>query len=369
MALLPEAMESRLLKLGSALIDQQAARVLIPAQQQATGFWFGGGNVCQGPDKTLYVVGRYRNAGDSRTGLQAGQRGLELAIWRLDPTTLTAEKLLSFAKSQLDVENAKVLSIEGAALRWRADGPELFVSTEKSGLGYPAPFSSYLKPGTGVWTIDRLQASSLDALAQSTPTTLFSSRDPEHLHLKDPALYRDADGGSTLIFCTHPFSWSSSNTGLARQAAGSEDWTPAEFACFARGPCWDVAMTRTTAMIDVPPIGPFRDHRVTLVFYDGGESLRNLDEHSAAVRRPRGYSCEELGGLAYLIDGDWSRVQRLSRYQPLFVSPWGTGSSRYVDVLSTDQGWLASWQQSQDDGSQPLVIHALAEERIREILA
>ena len=49
-----------------------------------TGFWFGGGNMVQDHDGTLWLVGRYRNHGDSRTGLGAGERGLELALFRSD---------------------------------------------------------------------------------------------------------------------------------------------------------------------------------------------------------------------------------------------------------------------------------------------
>jgi hypothetical protein len=74
-------------------------------------------------------------------------------------------------------------------------------------------------------------------------------------------------------------------------------------------------------------------------------------------RCPPGYSCEELGGAALLVDGDPLQSRRLSRLAPLFVSPWGTGASRYVDVLATEEGFYATWEQSQDDGSQLLVMN------------
>ena len=65
-----------------ALIDQESARVIVPPMQPRSGFWFGGGNMVEDADGTFYLCGRYRNYGDSRTGLAAGERGLELAIFR-----------------------------------------------------------------------------------------------------------------------------------------------------------------------------------------------------------------------------------------------------------------------------------------------
>ena len=94
-----------------------------------------------------------------------------------------------------------------------------------------------------------------------------------------------------------------------------------------------------------------------------------FDEHNHSVNRPRGYSCEELGGVAYITDGDFSIVHRLSKYHPAFVSPYGTGCSRYVDVLQTSSGMIATWQQSQNDFSQPLVMHQLDNATITEVLS
>ena len=96
--------------------------------------------------------------------------------------------------------------------------------------------------------------------------------------------------------------------------------------------------------------------------------MHSYDEHSLAVKRPRGYSCEEIGGLAWSFDEDFPHLQRLSPYLPLFVSPYGTGSSRYARLLHTREGIFAFWQQSRDDLSQPLVAHFLSNEQIARIL-
>ena len=67
-------------------------------------------------------------------------------------------------------------------------------------------------------------------------------------------------------------------------------------------------------------------------------------------------------------DADLTNVQSLSIEAPLFISPYGTGCSRYVAVLADENGLFATWQQSQDDLSQPLVGHFLPMERVHEIL-
>lgn len=366
MRLSPQHCE-RLSNLGRALINQDRARVIVEPNERASGFWFGGGNMVQAGDGSLYVVGRYRNAGDSRVGITAGTRGLELAIFRSVDGAKSFEKVLSLSKADLNVGDTTVLSIEGTALRWNTGGVELFVSTEKDGIGYPAGFESYLKPGTGVWTIDRLAAASVEGLQQSEVEPCLRSEDPEFLHIKDPFLYENGDNQLALMFCSHPFCWTSSNTGYCLRDGASQSMSV--HTLFSRGTTWDVAMTRTTAVIDVPKLGLFEDIDARLVFYDGGECVRNLDEHTSAVKRPRGYSCEELGGLAWMSGDDFASPERLSKYEPMFVSPHGTGCSRYVDVLTTESGMYATWQQSQPDESQPLVMNFVPAEEIKNLLS
>lgn len=357
MARLAPLLESKLIAFAETLVDQSHARVIVPPQRAAPGFWFGGGNLVADADGTLYLVGRYRNQGDSRTGLAAGERGLELAVFQSRDHGQTFQKLASFSKQALSQPGRDVLSIEGSALHLTQEGIELYVSSEKAGIDYPSGLESFLKPGCGVWTIERLSARSLDELTAAKPDTILQSSDPERLHVKDPHCYLGEGDQLVVMYCTHPFNWSSSNTAFAVRPPGSSQFMPSQHDWFGRGNTWDVAISRGTCLIDVPRVGAFREQQVTLLFYDGGESLRNLDEHVAAVKRPRGYSCEELGGLAYAVNGDLSEFHRLSRTLPLFVSPYGTGCSRYVDVLKTSRGYFVTWQQSQPDLSQPLVLN------------
>lgn len=344
--------EAQLFEIARRLIDQEKAVEIVAPKQRGPGFWFGGGNMIEDADGSLLVIGRYRNAGDSRSGLGLGERGLELALFRSRDKGQSFIKEISWTKAELGLPEHAVLSIEGAAIRRTPAGYELFVSTEKAGLPYPAGLEAFQKPNTGIWTIEHTTAPTLDALKDLPDyRTILRSDDPRTLHVKDPFLV-ETPRGLVIGFCTHPFSWSSSNTAFARWPTGATEPEEILHHSFPRGFTWDVAITRATGVLDLG------HHQ--LVFYCGGESLRNLDEHAAAVKRPRGYSCEELGGVAYTEDFDLHRIQRLSVNLPAFVSPHATGCSRYVDVLATEDAYYATWQQAQADGSQPLVMNRVA---------
>lgn len=369
MSYLNSVQQDRLAALLAALIDQQAARVLVEPQRRSTGFWFGGGNTVQDTDGTLWICGRYRNFGDSRTGLAAGERGLECALFASRDGGKSFQKARSWSKADLSYPGHEVLSIEGTALHRRTDGTwELFISTEKK-RAYPAVVADHLKPGTGVWSIDRLSAPTLPELAASSISPVLAEYDdPGYIHVKDPVVAGDFAEGTQLVFCSHPFCWTCSNSGLATRAAGSEEFVVQTQEIVHHGPNWDVAGTRITSRFDIPRLGVFADTPCSVLLYDGLECVRQLEENTKAVKRPRGYSCEEISGAFYGPTDTWEGFSRLSYLHPLFISPYGTGCSRYADVLVTDTGLFASWQQSQEDLSQPLVGHFLPMEQVAEIL-
>ena len=358
---LNSAEKQRLINFANALIDQHNARVIIEPQRSGYGYWFGGGNMVADANGDLYLVGRYRNFGDSRTGLGMGERGLELAIFKSADRGHTFEQIVSLPKARLSVGKQIVQSIEGAALHFSERGVELFVSSEKQGIGYPDAIADYLKQGAGVWTIDYLRADTVEGLATASIEPLIACDDPRWLHVKDPSVYIRPNGDLLLGFVTHPFNWASTNSAYAIRPSGGDQFEPPVYNFFPRGFAWDVAICRATSWLRVPHVGAFAKHDpLTLIFYDGGESLRNLDAHKAAVTRPRGYSCEELGGLAVASADGTSTIERLSTLFPQFVSPHGLGTSRYVDVLQTVDGFYATWQQSQPDHAQPLVMNFLS---------
>ncbi len=370
----------KLEKLGHALINQEKARIIIPAMDNREGFWFGGGNMVEDKKGNFYLCGRYRNAGDSRYGLGKGERGLELAIFKSEDRGKSFHKILSFSKKELTYENFEVISIEGSWLKLETKttpkgsdlqfpGVKLYVSTEKANIPYPRGLESFKKPGTGVWTIDIIEADSVETLKSQNIKPLLSSDNSQYLHVKDPFGFTDNRGNTVLGFCTHPFCWSSSNSAYAVINRKTGKIEEVDYTFFPRGFTWDVAMTRMTDVMKVPKLGVLKDlPTIYLIFYDGGESVRKYEEHPNAVKRPRGYSCEEIGGLAFSTEEDFPEVERLSINLPAFVSPYGTGASRYVSTLVTDEGIYATWEQSQENRSQPLVMHFLSMEDVEWIL-
>ncbi len=332
-----------------------------------SGFWFGGGNIAVAPDGQTYLVGRYRNSGDSRTGVELGERGAELVVVELKPGR-DPMVLHRFTKADLSRPDREVLSIEGSCLSITDRGVELLVSSEKDAR-YPEDVREYQKPGTGVWSIDVIRAAGIEGLDPQGIEPLLESSDPAHLHVKDPFLYVRVAGDAVLLYCTHPFGWSSSNTGYCTRPAGDKSFGAMCNGFFPRGATWDVAMSRITGALAVPRRGRFAElPPTTLYFYDGGECVRSHGEHEQAVARPRGYSCEELGGLAWGWDGEFPSLHRLSVLEPMFVSPHGTGCSRYVHATVCAAGIRATWQRSQPDGSQPLVHHLLEWDEVDEVL-
>jgi len=366
-----DEMEERVRVLLAALIDQEAARVIVPPRQPAPGFWFGGGKLAQDEQGTVWLSGRYRVSGDSRLGLEVGARGLECALLRSEDGGATFEQVASWSKADLSYEGNEVLSIEGTALYRAADGRwELYVSSEKR-AAYPEPLRSFQKRGTGVWSIDRMVGDSPDTLDASTLAPVLVNRAyPGYLQIKDPVVFDLSIGRTAMVFCSHPFSWSSSNTGLALREGTDAGFRVEAWEMVSRGPAWDVAATRITGRMALPQVGILADRaRAAVYFYDGAECLRPHEENPLAHHRPRGYSCEEIGGAFWGWDGSFPSLTRLSQLQPMFISPWGTGCSRYVSTLVTGAGILATWQQGQADGSQPLVAHALPMEEVERILS
>ena len=90
----------KLSRFGKAMVNQEKAKVIVEPYQRASGYWFGGGNMAQ-LDDALYLIGRYRNAGDSRTGLGLDERGLELTVFRSEDRGDTFEEVFSLSKKKL----------------------------------------------------------------------------------------------------------------------------------------------------------------------------------------------------------------------------------------------------------------------------
>merc|ERR1712137_1507088 len=70
--------ESCLIQLAQAMVNQENAQRLIEPMDHKEGFWFGAGNVVESQHVAgeLWLCGRYRNSGDSRTKTEEQERGI-----------------------------------------------------------------------------------------------------------------------------------------------------------------------------------------------------------------------------------------------------------------------------------------------------
>lgn len=358
----------RISKIASLLVDQKKSRVVVSPKKKASGYWFGAGNIIEvGND--LILCGRYRNAGDSRTGLNLGERGLEWSMFRSSDRGNTWEKIISRDKESLSQNGEKVISIEGSSLLKTDSGYTLFISTEKE-KQYPEGFESFKKKGTGVWSIDTISSLTLEGLATAPVKPFLISTTAEHLHIKDPAIYSLDSGELVMLFSHHPYNWASSNTGMISFNNLKADLEHINWNFLPRGNTWDVAISRGTALWNIPRCGVFQESEpFSLIMYDGGECMLPLDSHSEENNINKGYSCEELGGLALYSGSPLIYKDRISLHTPMFISHSGTGCSRYVSLLQTKDGIYCSWQQSGQLGEQSLVLNFVTNEQILTILS
>jgi hypothetical protein len=73
-----------------------------------------------------------------------------------------------------------------------------------------------------------------------------------------------------------------------------------------------------------------------------------------------------LGALRASGYRGWIGVEPV--WYQLFVSPWGTGCSRYIHTCCLPDRVIATWQQSRSTGAQPLVMHSLSWDEIGNIV-
>ena len=378
------ALEAQLVRLATALVDVsgEQSRVAVVPSDDRRGFWFGGGGLARDPTSgRLVLVGRYRDGGDSRTGTAAGTRGKQLVLFALDEERMTFERVVAWDKRALDMDGrGRVLSIEGADVMFLADGQvRLLVSTERE-QPYPEAVAEYQKKGTGVWQLDVIESESLAELdaavmrGKPAPRPLLRSTVADRLHVKDPFfLGPGLPGGMNVGFCSHPFCWTTAaSCCVGLDLAASRVIEAPRFDVLPRGRCWDVASVRWTSRLRVPRIGAFASlPPMSLYFYDGCECVREHEQSDRGVERPRGHSCEELGGLAYGVDADFPAVTSLTPLFPLFVSPLGTGSTRYVHAMADEPSGdlMAVWQQSNANRAQPLMFRRLPADQVAALLA
>jgi len=221
-------------------------------------------------------------------------------------------------------------------------------------------YISHVDPGDKRWRISMLEAEEPDKFDVQTVTTLLTAEDVGGEGVKDPNVFTIGRGYYMLA------------SYATRETAGTPE---AEAKKHASGDIYNTGLTlsRTGAAIsgdgrqfqwigDVSPVGsdmagpnspdPWDAYcrRIgALVPLDTGGFLAFYDG-SAAVTE----NYEEKTGIALTFD--LNTYYSLSNGQPALVSPHGTGSLRYVDVLAVGHELFYYYEIARPDGSHELRV-------------
>lgn len=288
------------------LFDPEEGKTILEPPGSGPGSWVGGESIIFDTElNRFYLYYRLRNP---RQGGDPKERGFECRI---------AESSDGFHFRDIwssTKQDYKAASLERGALVKSLEGKyRLYISFEDTLIGK--------------WKIDMLEAGSPREFDPEKRVKVLEPLDKFVGHVKDP--YVMVVGRLYHMFVSyHPAGWQSSYTGLALSADGVNFLWQGDI--FPHGTGWDTGISRITSVLYIPPL--FH------VFYDGGENMRS--------------SCEEKAGLA--ISFDLRSYQRVSQNGPLFASPYGSGSLRYVDTIMVNDYIYYYYEYARKDGSHEL---------------
>ena len=241
---------------------------------------------------------------------------------------------------------------------WKADKSSFGgISLEKASLiktldGTYRLYISYVDPEDNRWRIDMLEAKRIEDLNPVEKVKIFTPSELQIEGVKDPEVI--IIGGLYYMFTSYAPSPEKItpelkvkmhesadiyNTGITKSCTGlaiSSDginfrWIGDILSPPLKG--WDAYATRITSILYSPP--------VFYAFYDGS---RDVSENY-----------EEKLGLA--ISLDLLRFERVTAEGPLIVSPYSSGSLRYLNVTPVDGKLYYYYEISTEDGSHELRVN------------
>lgn len=287
----------------AVLPDVRSSELVAAAPSSGRGYWAGASSVCLS-EGVYYLAYRLRRPIGGGRGygvvVAASEDGVEFA------TQCTLDKEAFGAES---LERPSLVRLEDGC--WR-----LYVSCAT--------------PGSFHWWVDCVEASNPAEFDPSTRVTVLPGN--ELTAVKDPVVFQ-VDGAWRLWACCHPLSDPRATDRMYSVLASSDDGISWSFdGAELRGTDggWDA---RGARLADV-----FRWEDGWIAFYDGRSSAEANGEECTGIAV--GPSFDDLRPLG---DG------------PAAVSPWGSGSLRYVTVLPLGDNRLRLYYEaSLPDGSHGL---------------
>jgi hypothetical protein len=291
------------------------------------GHWAGAPGAFYEPSEKAwyltYRIRRPRGVEPDRGGEARIARSTDLARWE-DVWSVTKDKFNS-------------PSIERCALR-------------RDSAGRWHYFASYVDPADGRWCISRVTSDRFEKLDPRLALPVFKAKRLGLEGIKDPWI-QEREGGFTMLVSvalptnkTNEQSHSSLdiyNTGECVSATGLAvssnlehwDWKGVVFAPEATG--WDRYCRRINSFVPVPVTA---DRGNLLGFYDGSASHEQ--------------NYEEKTGIAVSRDG--KKWTSRSVDEPLLISPYRSGSLRYIDAQRLGNALLCFYEFARADGAHDL---------------
>ncbi|HTW07468.1 MAG TPA: sialidase family protein [Acidimicrobiales bacterium] len=284
---------------------EQGETVLVP-ERPGRGYWVGAPCVVAGGGRVLLSYRRRRPRDGS-----AQERGHMAAIAESSDGGRTFADIWSMSKQEVGTS-----SIERFCLRLGPEGRDWLLYTS-----WEDP------PSSGRWRVDLMQASTPDGFSLSRAQAVLLPGDVGVDAVKDP--YVLSHGGEVLMYLSTfltpkgpaPTSLATSRDGLRFAWQGQ---------ALGVGQGWDAYQARLSSVAAMP--GGF------LGYYDGAASFAD--------------DTEEHCGLA--VSSDLRTWWPVTTRAPALVSPYGTGSLRYVEALTIEGAPWVYYEYTRPDGSHEL---------------
>jgi hypothetical protein len=322
---------------GSFLGDLVADSLIVRQPvAEGSGYWVGAPGVFyESIERTWYLtyrIRRPRGVAPDRGGEAKIARSTDLKTW---------EDILTVTKDQFGSP-----SIERSTLRKGPDGLWHY-------------FVSYVDPADNRWCVSQMSSRDIRALDPKSRRPLFTAQTLGLEGVKDPWIYEDAGKFYMLLSVATPTPKTSTqshstadifNTGecvSATALAVSNDlnrWEWKGLVLKPRAGKWDQYCRRLNSVV---PVG-----RKLLGFYDG-----SAGHHE---------NYEEKCGLA--ISNDWREWESLTPDGPVFISPHGSKSLRYVDAQPDAGGVCLFFEFARPDGSHDLRLAKCSRESLAQLI-
>jgi hypothetical protein len=304
--------------------DPTAGALVMEPERHENGYWVGCPTILHDGDQVWMTYRRRRPRGAE------AERGWRCAVAR-SRDGIYFEDVWHVHKDEL-----KTTSMERFCLFRRTTG------------GYQL-FLSYVDPQDNRWRIDVLDADEPGAFDIRRIAPVLSAASTGTEGVKDPYVLQI--GPVTYLFASYA---------EARQGVGSEAHATADIynvgatthptglatsldgttftwqgSVLAAGEGWDRYQARLSSI--VPVLGGY------VGFYDGSSSHEE--------------NYEERCGIA--VSGDLWTWRRLSAEKPWVVSPYASGSVRYVDAMILNGEWWIYYEMTRPDGAHELRLARL----------